>query len=181
MLPVARYLKSSHILLGLKSGHLDEIDPEKDSASERQRLKRGVIEELADLFASVTFSPEPAILYPNITNRNGFAQRFHAAENKHSSAIGNGLAIPHVRSPDTRSLTLVIARSREGVWFDPPDGQPTHLFFGIAAPNWKDHDDAYLSFYRWIGTIFRNHGEWLPQALLDAETADEMISLLIKL
>ena len=178
MLPVARYLKADNILLGLKNGHLDEINPEKDPALERQRLKKEVIDELAALFANVAFSPEPAIVYPNITNRSKFTHDFHAAESKSSSGLENGLAIPHIRSKYTRSLTLIMARSREGVWYNSRDGGLTHLFFGISAPSWEE--EIYLSFYRWIGAVFRDHGEWLPQALLDAESADEMVALLAR-
>jgi len=176
MLPVPRYLKASQVRLDLVRGRLDGVDPLKDRGAELRRLKREVVEELVDLFMGVHAGSDPAATRPNIANRSKFAHDFHAREAKGSTAIAGGLAIPHVRTRQARLPTLVVARSREGVWYDAPDGRPTRLFFGISAPPWEE--EWYGTFYRWIGQAFRTHGDWLPDALLSAGTADEMVGLL---
>lgn len=58
-------------------------------------------------------------------------------EKLHSTAIGNGVAIPHSRFPHQmiyKMPRLIIARSTAGVDFSPSDHQRIHLFFMPCAP-----------------------------------------------
>ncbi len=56
-----------------------------------------------------------------------------------STAIGGGMAIPHVFSDEARRPLLIMARSQEGVSFESLDGKPVHLIFVALAPR-KDKD-----------------------------------------
>lgn len=60
-----------------------------------------------------------------------------------STGIGKGVAVPHSRSTVTSSLTLLCARSEEGIDFDAIDDKPVHLFFLILAPH-QDKANVYL-------------------------------------
>ncbi len=51
-----------------------------------------------------------------------------------STAIGEGVAIPHGKVAGIDKVHGVFARSSEGVDFDSVDGYPTHLFFLLIAP-----------------------------------------------
>ena len=51
-----------------------------------------------------------------------------------STGIGDGIAIPHGKSKAIQSLMIACGRSREGVDFESMDGQPSHLFFLLLAP-----------------------------------------------
>ena len=51
-----------------------------------------------------------------------------------TTAMGDGIAIPHARSESRARVLAVFGRSRAGVDFDSLDGQPTHLFFLLVAP-----------------------------------------------
>ena len=51
-----------------------------------------------------------------------------------STAIGEGVAIPHGKLPEIDQVHGVFARSPEGVDFDSVDGYRTHLFFLLVAP-----------------------------------------------
>ena len=55
-------------------------------------------------------------------------------ENIGSTAIGEGVAIPHGKAPGLTSVALVVGRSREGIVFGAPDEAPCHIFFLILAP-----------------------------------------------
>lgn len=176
MLPIPRFLKAGNIQLGMKHGHLDEIDPDRDPVAERARLKDAVIEELTDLFMGVQTSNDPSLNASAISNRSKFLHDFRSREAKSSTALADRIAIPHVRSQQTRQFVVVMARSHEGVWYAAPDGGLTHLFFCVSAPPWEN--DWYLAFYQWIGTIFRDNKAWLTDTLLAAETADDMIATL---
>lgn len=162
---VARYLTPELVRLGMVDGHLDEIDPEKNPDAERERLKLAVIAELCDLFEA---SGE-------IRNRSKFEKDFIYRERQSSTGLCDGVAIPHVRSMQPRRTVVVFARTADGVWFDSMDGEPTHLFFGITAP---EYDDAeFIAFYKWISTAFVQE-EWLPRALMNAEDEHEIIGIL---
>lgn len=51
-----------------------------------------------------------------------------------STAIGEGVAIPHGKLAEVERVLGVFARSVEGVDFASLDGGPTHLFFVLVAP-----------------------------------------------
>ncbi len=51
-----------------------------------------------------------------------------------TTAIGEGVAIPHGKLPNVDRVLGVFARSTEGVDFGSLDGAPTHLFFVLIAP-----------------------------------------------
>ncbi|MFP4472458.1 MAG: PTS sugar transporter subunit IIA [Candidatus Omnitrophota bacterium] len=51
-----------------------------------------------------------------------------------STAIGQGIAIPHGKCEQVSELTAALAISKEGVDFDSLDGEPAHIFFLLVAP-----------------------------------------------
>lgn len=51
-----------------------------------------------------------------------------------STAVGDGVAIPHGKVPYLTTVELAVGRSREGIPFAAPDNQPCHIFFLILAP-----------------------------------------------
>lgn len=51
-----------------------------------------------------------------------------------STAIGDGIAIPHGKMPGLTGVVGAFGRHAKGVDFDSLDGSPTHLFFLLVAP-----------------------------------------------
>jgi len=51
-----------------------------------------------------------------------------------STAIGNGVAIPHVKIKGIKKPLLILGKSAEGVDFAALDGEKTHLFFMLISP-----------------------------------------------
>jgi PTS system nitrogen regulatory IIA component len=50
-----------------------------------------------------------------------------------STAVGNGIAIPHGKLDDLDRMVLTFGRSGRGIDFNAPDGKPCHLFFMVLA------------------------------------------------
>ena len=51
-----------------------------------------------------------------------------------STAIGDGIAIPHGKLDSVEQLVGTLGRSVGGLEFDSIDGKPTHLVFMLVAP-----------------------------------------------
>ena len=51
-----------------------------------------------------------------------------------STAIGDGIAIPHGKLDSVGHLVGALGRSVEGIEFESIDGKPTHLVFMLVAP-----------------------------------------------
>lgn len=161
---LTRYLKPSQVKLELETVTPDEI-PE-DWTRERfvRSVKERILEELVRLFAASG----------RVGNVRKFAQDLSHREWKSSTAIGGGLAIPHVRTPQAKDFILCFARSTPGVEFDAADGAPVHFFFGVVAP---PHDDRlYLEVYRRIAEVFGT--ENVRRGLAEARDEHEVIRIL---
>lgn len=51
------------------------------------------------------------------------------------SAVGRGVAIPHVRSLAVNAPHVVVGRARGGIEWKSRDGQPVHLVLAVFAPH----------------------------------------------
>lgn len=60
-------------------------------------------------------------------------ERLREREALGTTALGRGLAVPHMKAELPRALG-VLGISREGVPFDAPDGEPVRVFLALASP-----------------------------------------------
>lgn len=89
-----------------------------------KREKNAVLEELA---------AELVAKHPHLEGSRVLAV-LQERERISSTAIGDGVAIPHGKLPGLERIYGVFARSPAGVDFNSLDGGPTHLFFVLIAP-----------------------------------------------
>jgi PTS system nitrogen regulatory IIA component len=87
-----------------------------------------------------------------------------------STAIGEGVAIPHGKYDAVGQLTGCVGRSREGVDFDSMDGRPTHLFFVLIAP--QSSTGAHLKALARISRLFKDPG--FRTRLMSAKDAGDL-------
>jgi nitrogen PTS system EIIA component len=59
-------------------------------------------------------------------------------ENIQSTAVGNGIAIPHCFTDEVPDLIIIVARSHAGIEFDSFDGKPTQVVF-LLMGNRQEH------------------------------------------
>lgn len=59
-----------------------------------------------------------------------------------STALGQGVAMPHVRLPGVKRFTVLLARSTRGLDFSAPDAEPVRLFLLIVGP--VEEKDGYV-------------------------------------
>lgn len=67
-------------------------------------------------------------------HRNKLIDSLMARESLGSTAIGQGIAIPHAKSECISKLVAAFGLSKKGVDFDSLDGELAHVFFLLVAP-----------------------------------------------
>jgi PTS system nitrogen regulatory IIA component len=91
-----------------------------------------------------------------------------------STAIGDGIAIPHSKLDCVGRLIGCIGRSTPGVEFDSLDGRPTHLFCALISP--VSAPGIHLKALAQISNLLRNAG--FRASVMNAPTADAMYRLI---
>ena len=91
-----------------------------------------------------------------------------------TTAIGEGVAIPHGKLADVEQVWGVFARSPEGVDFASLDGQPTHLFFALIAPQNAAAD--HLKALARISRLLKDEG--FRRRLMEARTRKELYTII---
>ena len=86
--------------------------------------KKEALRELSESLAKVAVGLDGSRLLDMLLER----------EKLGTTAMGDGIAIPHARMESLDRLLASFGRSRQGVEFDSVDGKRTHLFFLLVAP-----------------------------------------------
>jgi len=122
--------------------------------------KRGILEELASYMAG---------RHPRI-DRATLARVLIEREQLASTAIGEGVAIPHGKLGAVGEIVACLGRATAGVDFDSMDGQPTYLFFVLVAP--ESSTGAHLKALARISRVFKDPE--FRRRLLQAGDAEAM-------
>jgi PTS system nitrogen regulatory IIA component len=121
------------------------------------RTKDDVIEELAE----VVSKHHPEIDHWRLVGALQDRERLN------STALGEGVAIPHGKLPGVKRVVGAFGRSPQGVDFNSLDGKPTHLFFLLVAP--EDSAGAHLKALARISRLLKDDA--FRARLLQAEDA----------
>ena len=103
---------------------LDILAPEAIVPEMRAKAKVEALQELATLLATLHPEIDGARLVQVLLDREALG----------STAIGEGIAIPHGKLPGVTNVVAAFGRSPNGLEFDSLDGNPTRLFFLLVAP-----------------------------------------------
>ena len=109
------------------------------------RSKGEVIEELADAVAE---------RHRGEIDHDKLVQALEDREKLNSTALGEGVAIPHGKLPGLKRVVAAFGRSPGGVDFSSLDGKPTHLFFLLVAP--EDSAGAHLKALARISRLLKS-------------------------
>ena len=87
--------------------------------------KKDAIEELAGKFYEHGY----------VNSKEEFADGLRAREEQGSTALGDGVAIPHSKNKTVKEPAVLFARKNDGLDYEALDGENTFIFFAIAAPD----------------------------------------------
>lgn len=137
----------------------------KDGVSLGVRVdsKDAAINYLVDLHARVG----------NITDKAIFKEGIVKREESGSTAIGEGIAIPHAKNKAVTKAGLAAMTVPEGVDYDSLDGQPTNLIFMIAAP--EGGSDVHLEVLSRLSMLLID--EDFRKELLASKNVDEFLKV----
>ncbi len=91
-----------------------------------------------------------------------------------STAIGDGIAIPHGKLRGVSKIIGAFGRHREGVDFDSLDGEATHLFFVLVAP--EDSASLHLKALAHVSRLLKDSS--FRDRLIAAPDAAELYRLI---
>lgn len=140
---------------------VDLLKPEAIRLHQTLADKSEAIERLIDLHASVG----------NIKDKEVFRKEILKREELGSTAVGDGIAIPHAKSETVAAPGLAAMTVPNGVDYGAPDGKPSDILFMIAAPL---DGDLHLEVLSRLMTLLMDEG--LRAKLKAAKTPAEFLA-----
>lgn len=132
----------------------------------KAKSKEEVIDEMIDMLMS----------NGRLNDREEYKKEILKREAQSSTGLEEGIAIPHAKTKAVKIPSIAFGRSSEGVDYQSLDGEPSKLFFMIAAPS--NAADSHIEVLSKLTTLLLNDD--IREALLDAKTEDEVLEILLK-
>jgi PTS system nitrogen regulatory IIA component len=143
---------------------IDFLKPDAIIADLVATTKAGVLAEVANRMAALEPSVDGEQLRRVLEERELLA----------STAIGDGIAIPHGKLDSIGQLAGVLGRSVAGLEFESIDGRPTHLVFMLVAP--VSSTGVHLKALARLSRLFRDAD--FRRRLLAAPTREAMYQVI---
>lgn len=112
----------------------------------------------------------------NISDKKTYKEGILKREEEGSTAIGEGIAIPHSKNKAVKRPGLAAMTVPDGVDYDSLDGQPSNLFFMIAAP--ESGSDVHLEVLSRLSMLLMD--EDFRAELLKAADKDAFLAVVDK-
>ena len=125
--------------------------------------KKAVIEEMI----------QSLVDHGYVTDFETFKEGILAREALTSTGLGDGIAMPHSKNTAVKEATVLFAKSNKGGDYESLDGQPTDLFFMIAAP--EGANDTHLAALAELSQYLMKDG--FADKLRQVTSPDQVIEL----
>jgi fructose-specific phosphotransferase system IIA component len=125
---------------------MDFLSKKSILADIKSAKKEDVIKELVDLLINAGDLDKSC--------RGKVIDGLMERESLGSTAIGQGIAIPHAKSECVSKLVGAFALSKKGVDFDSLDGEPVYIFFLLIAA--QDSAGPHLKALARISRLFKD-------------------------
>jgi PTS system nitrogen regulatory IIA component len=126
--------------------------------------KEEIINELLDILAAANKIPDRTAAYNAVMDR----------EQKMSTGMKHGIAIPHGKSPTIQDLVACIGISDKPVDFDSLDHEPCRIFIMTLSP--VEKTGPHLQFLAEISLLFKSAEK--RQEILAAKSPEELLRIL---
>lgn len=130
------------------------------------KSKIEVIDELVDVLYNAG----------RLNDKDEFRKTILNREEQSSTGLEEGIAIPHGKSSSVKIPTVAFGLSKEGIDYDSLDGEPSKLFFMIAAP--ADATDSHIETLSQLTSLLLDDD--IREQLLKVKTEQEVLDILLK-
>jgi PTS system nitrogen regulatory IIA component len=144
----------------------DFLDVKAATADLKSQTKEDVISELVDIVIETGGLDKK--------DKDKVMEILMAREALGSTAIGQGIAIPHGKSDTVKKLVGSIGVSKNGLNFDSLDGEPVYIFFLLIAP--VDSAGPHLKALARISRLLKD--KYIRDNLRNATSGEDIIQLI---
>ena len=145
---------------------MDFLNPDAVTADLQAEDKEEAIKGLVNLLAKSGAIKEKDKILKILLNR----------EELGSTGIGQGVGIPHGKSPSVKNLIGAVGISKSGVNFDSLDGEPAYIFFLLIAP--QESAGPHLKALARISRLLKD--KYFRDMLRNAKTEKDLLNAIIK-
>ncbi|WP_300622398.1 fructose-specific PTS transporter subunit EIIC [uncultured Fusobacterium sp.] len=116
------------------------------------------------------------ILYQGgkLNDKEEYKKAILAREAQSSTGLEEGIAIPHAKTSAVKIPSIAFGLSKNGVDYESLDGEPSKLFFMIAAP--ANASNTHIEILSKLTTMLLD--DEIREKLLEVKTPEEVISIL---
>lgn len=147
---------------------MEFLNKKATSVALESRDKKGVIKELLELLVRA------GEIRPR--DREKLVKVLMDREMLGSTGIGQGIGIPHGKSPTVKKLVGAVGISKEGVNFDSLDGEPVYIFFLLLAS--QESAGPHLKALARISRLLKD--KYFRELLKNTTTGKELINVIVK-
>lgn len=143
----------------------------------REFLSEGrIVPELKARNKAIAIAELTRLLFPEQQGEtvSSVVDQIMAREAMESTGIGRGIAVPHARVAELKSLVCAVGRVKDGLVFNALDRKPVYLIFLVCYP--PRHQTTYLNFIAALVRLFQN--DETLELILKARTATEISAVL---
>jgi len=145
---------------------MDFLKKKAVTAELKSKDKKSAVKELVELLvkAGAIKPKEKDLLVKTIMEREALG----------STGIGQNIGIPHGKSRNVKELVAAFGLSKQGVNFESLDGEPTHIFFLLIAP--EESAGPHLKALARISRLLKD--KYFRDMLKDAKDEKELIKII---
>ncbi len=126
------------------------------------KTKPDIIHELVEILTKSGKIKNTELVYNHVMAR----------ENKRSTGLEKGVAVPHAKTPEVSSIVIAVGIAPNGIDFEAIDHQPSRLFFLLLAP--PDQSGPHLEALAEIARICKS--DETVNAIIHAATPQEVLA-----
>ena len=142
----------------------DLLSKESIKLNLSSKTKPEVIDEMVDLVDASG----------NLNDKQEYKEAILAREELSTTAVGEGIAIPHAKTKAVKKACLAAGITKEGIDYEAFDGSLSNLFFMIAAPDGANN--THLEVLSRLSTILMDAD--FKNSLIDSKSVDEFLALI---
>ncbi|AST98430.1 PTS fructose transporter subunit IIABC [Shouchella clausii] len=109
-----------------------------------------------------------------LNDAEAYKKAILAREAQSTTGLGDGIAIPHAKTAAVKTPAIAFGRSKAGIDYEALDGQPSHLFFMIAASEGANNE--HLATLAKLSTYLMDDD--FRKGLLNAASLDDILALI---